>query len=81
MKWTTKDNITKDIRELETSHLENILKMLKRNNGKEYVTGGIGADGIPYGNVEYVDNDEAIEKIELELRLRKLEQIINNIKK
>ena len=73
MKWTTKENITKDIRELETSHLENILRLLIKNNGEGVVIGDIGGDGIPYGDIDYIDNDEKIEKIELELRLRKLE--------
>ena len=72
MKWTTKENITKDIKELKTSHLENILKMLVRNNGKEVCFGGGIADEI-WGDCEVVDNTEKIEKIELELRLRKIE--------
>ena len=79
MKWTTKDNVTKDIRDLETSHLENILKMLIKNDGDTiYYGGGMFPDEMYYDEDE-VDNTESIEKIELELRLRKLEEMINKI--
>ena len=74
MKWTTKDGVTKDIRELKTSHLENIIRLLKKRNGT-YMTYGGGTDAEDmWFDEELVNLDEDIEKIELELRLRKIEE-------
>ena len=71
MKWTTKEGKESDIRDLETSHLENILKMLIKSNGTEiFYGGGVDANDM-YFDSEEINNDDKIEKIELELRLRK----------
>jgi len=74
MKWTDANGVTKNIKDLDTSHLENILAMLKRNHGKTIMSGGgVDIDDIWYDE-ETIDNTSKIEKVELELRLRKLEE-------
>ena len=78
MKWTDANGVTKDIRDLDTYHLENILAMLKRDDGKTvYYGGGVDVDDMwheEWYDEETIDNTSKIEKVELELRLRKLEE-------
>lgn len=77
--WETKDHKIIKIKDMETSHIENTIKLLKRNPtfyDEEYSYYGYDADSIFY---DYEDNshlvEEKIDELEFELRLRKLEDI------
>lgn len=74
--WETKDHKFLKIKDMETSHIENTIKLLKRNPkfyDEEY--GGIWGDDVFY---DYEDNshlvEQKIDELEFELRLRKLEK-------
>lgn len=74
--WETKDHRMIKIKDMETSHIENTINLLKRNSkiyDEEYY-GGYDAEDMYY---DYIDNshlvEEKIEELEFELRLRKLE--------
>ena len=76
MRWTDASGITKDIKDLETSHLNNILKHLHKYHGQTRMRGGGGGDcGDMWYDEETIDNRRKIEAIDLELRLRKIEAI------
>lgn len=77
--WETKDHKMIKIKDMETSHIENTIKLLKRNStfyDEEYEYYGICGDEYYY---DYEDNShlvkEKIDELELELRLRRLEDI------
>ncbi len=78
MKWEDKQGNIKDIKDLETNHLENILKQLKKRDGKIKIY-GCDLDGGYHQDEEEIDESERIEKVELELRLRKIEANVKRI--
>ena len=76
--WETKDHKIINIKDMETSHIENTIKFLEKHSNfydEEYGYCGFEIDDFFY---DYQDNshlvDAKIEELELELRLRKLEQ-------
>jgi len=75
--WETKDHKILKIKEMETSHIENVIKFLKKHPefyDEEYGSFGYEVDDFDY---DYIDNsdlvDKKIDELENELRLRKLE--------
>lgn len=76
--WETKDHKIIKIKDIETSHIENIINFLKQRPDfydEEYSCWSGDSDGMYY---DYEDNsdlvDKKIEELELELRFRKLEE-------
>ena len=76
--WETKDHKIIKIKDMETSHIENTIKLLKRNP-KFYDEEYYGGDCFEEYFYDYIDNsklvEEKIEELELELRLRKIESM------
>ena len=77
--WETKDHQLMKIKDMETSHIKNAIKLLKRNPkfyDEEY--GDIDLFDVELSFYDYVDNThlvkDKIEEFEFELRLRKLER-------
>ena len=75
--WETKDHKKMKIKDMETSHIENTIKFLKRNPtfyDKEY--GFWDSDNGFF--CDYIDNshlvEDKIDELEFELRLRKIEK-------
>lgn len=76
--WETKDHKRIKIKDMETSHIENTIKLLKRNPtfyDEEYCGGNCPEEYF----YDYIDNsklvEDKIEELELELRLRKIENM------
>lgn len=76
--WETKDHKFLKIKDMDTSHIENTIKLLKRNPkfyDEEYSFWGGDSDGMFY---DYEDNsylvERKIDELEFELRLRKIEK-------
>jgi len=76
--WETKDHQNIKITDMETSHIENTIKFLKKHPNfydEEYGYCGFEIDDFYY---DYINNshlvEQKIEELELELRLRKLEE-------
>ena len=75
--WETKDHKKIKIADMETSHIENTIKYLKRNNNfydETYFAGWTG-DGYGDGQIyDYIDNSylvyKKIEELEYELNKR-----------
>lgn len=77
MKWTTKDGDKLEIADMGTSHLENVLRLLIKNQGKMRIIGGGGVDiDDMWYDEEEIDNAEIIDAVKLELRLRKIENYL-----
>ena len=77
--WETKDHKMLKIKDMETSHIENTIKFLKKRPNfydEEYGYCGFEIDDFFY---DYIDNsnlvEQKIEELELELRLRKIEKV------
>lgn len=77
--WETKDHKMLKIKDMETSHIENTIKFLKKHPNfydEEYGYCGFEIDDFFY---DYIDNsnlvEQKIEELELELRLRKIEKV------
>lgn len=76
--WETKDHKKVKIKDMETLHITNTINFLKKHPmfyDEEYGYVGDEADDMFY---DYIDNSKLvikkIEELELELRLRKLEE-------
>lgn len=77
--WETKDHKMLKIKDMETSHIENTIKFLKKRPNfydEEYGYAGFEIDDFFY---DYIDNsnlvEQKIEELEFELRLRKIEKV------
>lgn len=80
--WETKNHQKIKIKDMETSHIQNTINLLKRkpNFYDDCYFAGWTCDGDGDGQIyEYIDNsylvDKKIEELEFELRLRKLERV------
>lgn len=72
--WTTKDGETLHITEMETSHIENCLRLIERNNFSVTIEmGSMGFDGEGYYDYEERNLRPVYENMKIELRLRRLE--------
>lgn len=69
--WKTKDGKEILIRDMETSHIENCMRIIKNNNYG--YTERFGGFDEPYYDENYVCLRDTYEFMALELRLRKIE--------
>ena len=72
MKWTTKEGRTLELKDMETSHIENCIKYCKRKNKEGVLIGGTTPYGDVWADYEYdIFDEDVFEEFREELKRRK----------